>query len=324
MDNSRREFALIERFFRHRGPVRRDVRIHAGDDAAVLAPPPQSHIAVTTDTMVAGVHFDHHLSPHAIGHKLVTVNMSDLAAMGAEPAWASLALTLPEYDETWLEGFTEGLFAALDFFNCALVGGDITRGPMTLTITAQGLLPNDRALTRSGAQPGDTIFVSGTLGDAALALALQHDPTAFNANDTQRDALEKRLFYPTARVMLGTLIRNQASSAIDLSDGLGGDLTHILSASKVGARIHLDALPASAALDALVQGEARWKLQLFGGDDYELCFTVPQSRLGVFETMSKHAGVAVSPIGVIEKEPGLRFEAKKKQVEFTASSYSHF
>ncbi|WP_194757114.1 thiamine-phosphate kinase [Aliidiomarina indica] len=324
MDSTRREFALIERFFKERGVKRADVPISVGDDAAILAPPTNSHIAVTTDTMVQGVHFDEHTPISALGHKLAAVNLSDLAAMGAEPAWASLALTLPDFNEAWLDDFSRGLIDMLDYHHCSLIGGDITRGPLTLTLTVHGFVPTDRYLLRSGAQPGDRIYVSGTLGDAALALAVQQAKLSSSCSDSVRDALNDRLFRPTPRVMLGTLIRNQANSAIDLSDGLGGDLQHILSASNVGARIDLAALPRSQAFAEVVKGEQGWPYQLFGGDDYELCFTVPEGRRGAFETISRQAGVAVTAIGVIEKEAGLRYTHAGERVNFDNQSYSHF
>lgn len=324
MDSTRGEFALIERFFKERGIKRADVPISVGDDAAILAPPANSHLAVTTDTMVSGVHFDAHTPIDALGHKLAAVNLSDLAAMGAEPAWASLALTLPDFDETWLDQFSRGLIETLDYHHCSLIGGDITRGPLTLTLTVHGFVPKDRYLLRSGAQPGDRIYVSGTLGDAALALALQQDKLSVACDISVREALNERLFRPTPRVMLGTLIRNQANSAIDLSDGLAGDLKHILTASKVGARIELGLLPRSDAFAASVSLEQGWPYQLVGGDDYELCFTVPEGRRGAFETISRQAGVAVTAIGVIEREPGLRFIHAGKEIQCDHLSYSHF
>lgn len=324
MNTSRREFSLIERFFQQPGHTRHDVLIPAGDDAAVLLPPSQSRLAVTTDTMVAGVHFDDCVSAHALGYKLVAVNMSDLAAMGAEPAWASLALTLPDYDELWLSGFSEGLFAGLADFQCALVGGDITQGPLTLTITAQGFLPPQSVMTRTGAKPGDRIYVSGTLGDAALALALQQGRIHAEETPMDRQALEQRLLYPSPRVMLGLGIRDFASSAIDLSDGLGGDLEHILAASKVGARISLAALPTSAEVAKVATDKTRWQLQLFGGDDYELCFTAAPTWQKDIERISHELALPITEIGVIEQAPGLRFEYRNKAIHFSMRSYSHF
>lgn len=339
MDAQRREFAIISEFFQKRAgqstgssmsenqktPFRRqrnDVLIGIGDDAAVVTPPADSRIAITTDTMVNGVHFDEATSPHALGYKLVAVNLSDLAAMGAEPAWVSLACSLPNVDEAWLQAFSEGLFSALDYYHCELIGGDMTRGPLTLTMTAQGILPLDRCLQRSGAQPGDRIFVSGNLGDAALALAgLQSE---IELRDATIDELQKRLFYPTPRVALGQLLRNQATSAIDLSDGLAGDLQHILAASGVGARVNLDALPASLAFRANLKLQEGWHYQLNGGDDYELCFTVPENRCGVLESLVRQAGVTVSCIGTIEAQRGLRFFHKDKVIKLDDSSYSHF
>lgn len=343
MDTQRREFALIAKYFQNRSYARtaaveqgansgfvltanqrhrRDVALSIGDDAAVVVPPVDSGIAVTTDTMVAGVHFDDKTPIAAIGHKLVAVNLSDLAAMGAEPAWLSLSCALPSFDEHWLAEFSRGFFAAADYYHCALIGGDITRGPLTLTLTAQGIVPSHRYLTRSGAQPGDRIYVSGTLGDAALALAAQQGKAQLSENASQ--ALLQRLYYPTPRVGLGQLLRNQASAAIDLSDGLAGDLGHVLQASGVGARIQLELLPRSAEFAASCTAAEGWPYQLAGGDDYELCFTVPASRCDGIETLARQAGVQVTQIGVIEGNPGLRYFHAGERQELTLQSFSHF
>lgn len=332
------EFSLIAKYFQ-RSPgagndtgsavsatsqnrSRRDVAVGIGDDAAIVIPPADCGIAVTTDTMVSGVHFDEKVPAAAIGHKLVAVNLSDLAAMGAEPAWLSLSCSLPEIDEVWLAEFSRGFFAAADYYRCALIGGDVTKGPLSLTLTAQGIVPAHRYLQRSGAQPGDRIYVSGTLGDAALALAAQQGRV--DIPDNLRAELEKRLFYPTPRVGLGQLLRNQATAAIDLSDGLLGDLKHILVASKVGARIQLDALPHSKAFAGSIAGPEGWKYQIAGGDDYELCFTIPESRCGGLETLALQAGVKVTCIGIIDGHRELRFYEKNQQRVIDLHSYSHF
>lgn len=354
MDTQRSEFALIAKYFQARtaqrqtssfsatgsasaqqehnqssklslnseNKSRRDVALSIGDDAAVVIPPPECGIAVTTDTMVAGVHFDDHVPIAALGHKLVAVNLSDLAAMGAEPAWLSLSCTLPEINEKWLAEFSAGFFKTVDYYRCALIGGDITKGPLTLTLTAQGIVPKERYLTRSGAQPGDRIYVSGTLGDAALALAGQQQKVQLAAPALK--SLEQRLFYPTPRVGLGQLLRNLATASIDLSDGLAGDLGHILQASAVGARLELDHLPRSKAFAESINNADGWFYQLAGGDDYELCFTVPESRCGMLETIAVQAGVTVTQVGIIEGNKGLRYVNKNECCDLQLESFSHF
>ncbi|MCH8493385.1 MAG: thiamine-phosphate kinase [Idiomarina sp.] len=354
MDIQRSEFALIAKYFQARtsqnqtssfsatnsastqqeysssstlslnseNKSRRDVALSIGDDAAVVIPPADCGIAVTTDTMVAGVHFDDRVPVAALGHKLVAVNLSDLAAMGAEPAWLSLSCTLPEINEEWLAEFSSGFFKTVDYYRCALIGGDVTKGPLSLTLTAQGIVPKERYLTRRGAQPGDRIYVSGTLGDAALALAAQQQRVQLS--DAALASLEKRLFYPTPRVGLGQLLRNLATSAIDLSDGLAGDLSHILQASGVGAHIELDRLPRSKAFAESINSADGWVYQLAGGDDYELCFTVPASRCGMLETIAVQAGVSVTQVGIIEGNKGLRYFNKNERCDLQLESFSHF
>ena len=355
MDIQRSEFALIAKYFQARtsqnqtssfsatnsastqqeynssstlslnseNKSRRDVALSIGDDAAVVIPPADCGIAVTTDTMVAGVHFDDRVPVAALGHKLVAVNLSDLAAMGAEPAWLSLSCTLPEINEEWLAEFSSGFFKTADYYRCALIGGDVTKGPLSFTLTAQGIVPKERYLTRKGAQPGDRIYVSGTLGDAALALAAQQQRVQLS--DSAFAALEKRLFYPTPRVGLGQLLRNLATSAIDLSDGLAGDLSHILQASGVGAHIELERLPRSKAFAESIHSAADgWVYQLAGGDDYELCFTVPASRCGMLETIAVQSGVSVTQVGIIEGNKGLRYFNNNERCDLQLESFSHF
>src|SRR5690554_1877234 len=209
------EFSLIAQYFQRNTEKRRDVVCGIGDDAAVLTPSADATLAVTTDTMVEGVHFDQRVPARALGHKLVAVNLSDLAAMGAEPAWISLALTLPTVDHEWLVEFSKGLFELADYYHVSLVGGDVTRGPLTLSVTAHGFIPHGKALYRDGAKPGDRVYVSGTLGDAAAALALER---AEQGTGVDYECLRKRLHFPTPQVALGQGLRAIASSAIDLSD----------------------------------------------------------------------------------------------------------
>lgn len=316
------EFSLIAKYFKREQEKRRDVTCGIGDDAAVLLPAEDSALAVTTDTMVQGVHFDDNIPARALGHKLLAVNLSDLAAMGAEPAWLSLALTMPSVDEVWLAEFSQGLFQLADYYHASLIGGDVTRGPLTLTLTAHGQIPKGKALYRDGAKPGDRVYVSGTLGDAAAALAMQQERIT---RTLQYDALSQALLYPEPRVALGQALRVIASSAIDISDGLMSDLQHILSASEVGARIELADLPASEALQsAIPDQDTRLELQATGGEDYELCFTVPESRRGSLETVIRQLGIPIHCIGVIESERGLRTMLEGEQKRFGAAGFSHF
>lgn len=315
------EFELIAQYFSRQKHIRSDVLLGQGDDCAVVTTTPATQIAVTTDTMVAGVHFDAHMPARAIGHKLVAVNLSDLAAMGAEPAWLSLAITMPEVDTKWIEDFTAGMYELAEYYHCQLIGGDTTRGPLTLTLTAQGLLPEGQKLTRAGAKPGDWIFVSGCLGDAAAALAVQQG--RLEATDFVRHQLEERLFYPTPRVALGQAIRHAATSCVDVSDGLVADLGHILQRSNVGARLFLHQLPYSKVMLGLDEQQRR-DFALFGGDDYELCFTVPEEARGALETSLAHSGVSLTCIGQIDKQPGLRMFDHQQEVSAQGRGYQHF
>ncbi len=311
------EFDLIARHFA--GHDRRDgVRLGVGDDAALLEPPPPGELlAVTIDTLVSGVHFRPGVDPAALGHKLLAVSLSDLAAMGARPAWATLALTLPEVDEAWLAAFASGLFALAEVHDVALVGGDTTRGPLALTLQAAGYVPPDQALRRDGARAGDAVCVTGTLGDAALALA---PPDGLPDDALAR--LEARLDRPTPRVAAGLALRGIATAAIDLSDGLAADLGHVLAASGVGATLELARLPLSPALRTQTDA-GDWSCPLAGGDDYELCFTLPEARLAELEGLG--LDVAVTRVGTVETEPGLRLvDPEGRPSTLRRAGYDHF
>lgn len=296
------EFDLIATYFTHRYPTREDVDTGVGDDGAVLQVPANSELVVVTDTLVEGVHFDHYTPARAIGHKAVAVNLSDLAAMGAEPAWISLALTLPKYDDEWLTGFANGLREICDYYQCQLIGGDTTRGPLTITVTAHGFVPTGKALRRSGAKPGDWIYVSGALGDAGLALAGMQQRQKITPDYQRR--LNERLFFPAPRVALGQSLRGIASSAIDVSDGLLADLRHILTASQVGARIDVDELPLSLALTESLSEADAFRYALTSGEDFELLFTVPEAQRGVFDTVIAHAAQKPVCIGRVTNDAG--------------------
>ena len=265
------EFALIDRL-KLRARSRPDVVLGIGDDAALLDPPAGHSLVLTVDTMVEGVHFAPGASPAALGWKVLAVNLSDLAAMGATPAAALLALTLPNDDSAFVDDFATSFAALADAHRVALVGGDTTRGPLAASVTALGYVPHGQALLRSGARAGDDVWVTGTLGDAAGALAIPLGATPATA------ALRERLDRPTPRVGAGLALRGLASACIDISDGFLADLGHVLAASGVGAEIRAEALPGSPALAAACPDAAlRLGLQLSGGDDYELCFCAPAS-----------------------------------------------
>lgn len=298
------EFTLIQRYFAERPTQRPDVALGIGDDCALLRVPPGQALAVTLDTLTAGVHFFADADPEGVGHKSLAVNLSDLAAMGAEPAWATLTLALPEVDEIWLEGFCRGFFTLAERFGVQLVGGDTTRGPLTITIQAHGFVPEHLALRRDGARAGDIIGVTGVVGDAGLALAAGYGRVAIPA--VHRPYLQHRLERPEPRIRQGLELRGLASAAIDISDGLAQDLGHILDRSGAGACLNVDCLPCSAALTACLDREAAVNAALTGGDDYELLFTVPPRRLAQVRRLAAAWDCRYTEIGVIEAVPGLR------------------
>jgi thiamine-monophosphate kinase len=320
------EFALIRRYFSGLTSAQEGVSLGIGDDCALLSVPAGQELAVSTDTLIAGRHFPEGTAPFDIGWKSLAVNLSDLAAMGAEPRWFTLALTLPEADAAWLQGFAQGLKALADQARIALVGGDTTRGPLSLTITVMGLLPAGTGLKRSGAQAGDLVCVTGTLGDAALALWLDHgiSPAGVHATITEKclPSLRKRLTQPTARVSAGIALRDLATAAIDLSDGLAGDLGHILTASGVGAEIWAQRLPMSSDFKRLAPQSARLALQTQGGDDYELCVCLPPDKV---ELASAQLDVQLTVIGRATADAGLRFlDASGATIATDAHGFRHF
>jgi len=313
------EFDLIATYFAR--PVRHAV-LGGGDDCALLAPRPGQHWAVSTDTLVEGRHFLSTVAPDALGHKALAVNLSDLAACGARPVAFTLALTLPRVDERFLRGLSDGLYALAGAHGIELVGGDTTAGPLALCITVMGEVPAGQALRRSGARPGDALWVSGTLGDARLALEVFRGSVALpgDAFERVRRAMER----PEPRVALGQALRGVASAAIDLSDGLLGDLGHVLKASACGATVEVDALPRSAALAGCPIARQRQCL-LTGGDDYELLFTAPAVQDAAVRAAAARAGVAVTRIGFIEAAPGLRLrDGAGGEVQSSEAAFDHF
>jgi thiamine-monophosphate kinase len=297
------EFDLIQQYFRRDRPGRADLGI--GDDCALLTAPPGRQLAISSDMLVEGRHFFAGADPFMLGHKSLAVNLSDLAAMGARPVAFTLALALPAADTAWLDGFSRGLFALADAFECELVGGDTTKGPLTICITVFGELAPAHALRRDAAQVGDDIWISGTLGDARLALAGYCNEVTLDA-DLQLAAAQ-RMHMPSPRVALGLALAAKpvAHAALDISDGLVGDLGHILAASKVGARLDVDALPAGPVL-ARQETALRRRFTAAGGDDYELCFTAPAAQRTAVLEASRASGTDVTRVGRIEAKPGLR------------------
>ena len=299
------EFALIDRYFR-RAVSDKAVRLSIGDDGAVIAPSPGCDLVFSVDMLVEGRHFLAGVDPVTLGHKTLAVNLSDMAAMGATPRWALLAGALPDFDEVWLRGFTQGLFALADRFGVALIGGDTTRGPRNLCLTIIGELPAGTAMKRGGARPDDDVYVSGVLGDAALALSVLQGSARIA--DAEFAKARARLETPEPRVALGERLRGVATAAIDVSDGLTGDLQHILDGSGVGAAINLARIPRSPCLDTMLVGAARdagLACILGGGDDYELCFTAAAASRDAVAAIARGVDVSLSRIGSITAGAGL-------------------
>ena len=336
------EFGLIERYFKRtpgaeHAASQDNVVLGIGDDCAVLSSTPGHHWAVSTDSLVEGRHFFANVDPVHLGHKALAVNLSDLAACGATPRCFTLGLTLPHVDEAWLSGFSRGLLALADQYDCTLVGGDTTQGPLNIAITVMGEVPQGQALRRSGARVGDDVWVSGTLGDARLGLEVlqgkrQLSHMSHMGSETLQYA-QHRLECPTPRVALGVALRGVATSAIDLSDGLLGDLAHLLKssglASSLGAEIHTDWLEgASDAISPFLKNlefKDRLSLVLSGGDDYELLFTAPPSFRQTALALAKRLQTPLTRIGAMVPEEGLRvLDTEGQEVKVQQHSYEHF
>jgi thiamine-monophosphate kinase len=312
------EFALIERYF-SRGSGRRDVLLGVGDDAALLEVPAGRALVAAVDTLVEGRHFLPGAPPDSIGHQALAVNLSDLAAMGADPAWALLSLSLPDPDEAWLQSFAAGLYALAERHGVALVGGDTVRGPRVVTVTVMGFAEPGLALRRDGAQPGDVLFVSGWPGEAAAGLEALRSGAALGDDDP----LVRRYRYAEPRLALGRLLRGRASAAMDVSDGLLGDLRKLCAASAVGAQLALDRLPVSKELARRHERAACEQFVLSGGDDYELLFTVPADRAADVETDAARL-LPVHRIGVIEAAAGVRCARDGREEQCGGTGFDHF
>lgn len=322
------EFNLIQKYFAEASFVRKDVVIGIGDDAAITQIPALQNLATTTDTIVQGVHFLPNTCAQDIAHKAIAVNLSDLAAMGAEPSWISLSLSIPEIDETWLSAFSDKVSELTEYFSVQLIGGDTVRGPMSITITAQGFVPKDSVLTRDGANNGDWIFVTGTLGDAGAGLDILLKKLVVD-NVQARDYLVNRHRCPTPRVLAGTILRRLASACIDVSDGLLQDVMHIANSSATGVILHLDKLPISEELGNNVSDlNQALNYATASGDDYELLFTVSEEQRNSIQTALDSYSIPYTCIGQMTGATGkldLKLNEQPFQLELTSPlGFSHF
>jgi thiamine-monophosphate kinase len=315
------EFDIIGRFFTDSEFSRPDVLLGIGDDCALLQPPPGYALAVSTDTLVEGIHFFAGTDAEALGHKSLAVSLSDLAAMGAQPCWASLALTLPEgeADEAWLAAFSDGFLSLARQHNLQLIGGDTTSGPLSITVTIHGLVKASEALKRSTAAVGDCVFVSGRLGDAALALE------QLQRNELPAVSIRDALELPDPRVRLGMALVGIATACIDISDGLLADLGHICEASGCAAEIQRAKLPISSEMRTYIQKKSDWSKVLAGGDDYELCFTAPETRRQAISALADELGIVLTEIGLIRSGDSIHcFDESGKELKLTHTGYQHF
>ncbi|EIG8311571.1 thiamine-phosphate kinase [Salmonella enterica] len=318
------EFSLIARYFDRVRSTRLDVETGIGDDCALLNIPEKQTLAISTDTLVAGNHFLPDIDPADLAYKALAVNLSDLAAMGADPAWLTLAITLPKVDEPWLEAFSDSLFELLNYYDMQLIGGDTTRGPLSMTLGIHGYIPAGRALKRAGAKPGDWIYITGTPGDSAAGLAVLQNRLLVS-EETDAHYFIKRHLRPTPRILHGQALRDIASAAIDISDGLISDLGHIVKASGCGAKVDVDALPKSAAMMRHVDAGQALRWTLSGGEDYELCFTVPELNRGALDVAIGQLGVPFTCIGQMSADvEGLSFVRDGMPVTFDWKGYDHF
>lgn len=315
------EFAIIQKYF-FNAPQSADVSAGIGDDCAVVQLPEGCHLAMSIDTMVDGVHFPVDTTPDRIGARAMSGALSDLAAMGATPLWFTLALTLPKADSDWLESFTEGLLAIANRHECCLIGGDTTRGPLSITIQVHGSVKPGKALQRSGAQPDDIIYVTGNLGDGAAALAVLNKEMTVSPGVFSY--LLKRFFAPTPKISEGKMLVDVATSAIDISDGLYADLTKVCNSSGVGAIVDVTRLPISEHWRDYTSEDQRLAWALGGGDDYQLCFTVPRKHVGLLDEWIKTGTIVATPIGKITNSQEVVLAKKGKTYNLINKGYDHF
>ena len=306
------EFSLIQQYFSSPDIINPVNRLGIGDDCALMSVPSGYELAVTTDTMVEGIHFFAGTDPALLGHKLLAVNLSDLAAMGAEPVSVSLALTLPAIDNDWLKAFSQGFLDLARRYSVDLIGGDTTSGPLTLTVQAFGMVPEGKALLRSGAKAGDCIFVTGDLGGAGLGLKINQ---GFCCSAPEKPL--KQFDQPVPKVAEGLAIRDYATACIDLSDGLASDLRHVIEKSSVGAILDWSQLPLSRQVKEYIRLTGDWAMPLSAGEDYELCFTVSPENVGLID-------IECTQVGVIEARLGIRLSRLGVTEEFEVKGFEHF
>jgi thiamine-monophosphate kinase len=325
------EWELIERYFRELGAPREDVVLGIGDDAALLRVPAECELAMTTDALIEGVHFLAGAPAQSLGHRALAVNLSDIAAMGASPSWALLSLNLPSIDEAWLREFALGFGALAQQHGVCLVGGNLSRGALSITVQLGGLVPAGRALRRNGARAGDGLYVSGTPGDAAQGCELVGQTLLDRAQvdqgrapeDTRTRYLVHRFEYPTPRVALGEALRGVASACIDISDGLYADAARLLEASGCGAEVSIESLPLSEAMQHTLADQA-WRAVLRGGEDYELCFTVPPERAAFLGALGARVGVPLTRIGVLTASHGIAVKSGENTIAESFCGFEHF
>ena len=317
------EFELINQYFKSTAVQRDDVLLGIGDDCAILSPPPGTHLAVSTDTLISGVHFPVDTSAYHIGYKSLAVNLSDLAAMGAEPAWASLAIALPELDEYWVSQFMMGFNELAEKYNVALIGGDTTKGPLSITVNVTGFVDEHASLKRSNANEHDLIYVTGNIGDARMGLDILFNSEDNQISDHQLYFIDK-LNKPDPKVEIGKILKNFTVSAIDISDGLLADLGHICKASGQGAIINVDKIPLSKHYREYSNNKPNWQMVLNAGDDYELCFTCSFVEKDVLLNRLEEAGVSVYQIGTITNSSEIICYLDGQKLHLSNSSYNHF
>lgn len=317
------EFDLIRRYFSAHSLSRSDVELGIGDDCAIVMPPPNTRIAISTDSLVAGTHFLATADPAWVAHKALVANLSDLAAMGAKPAWVSLALTLPDNNSTWLRQFSDAFFQLADHYQLQLIGGDTTQGPLSISLTVQGFLPLEQALCRHQAQVGDDIYVTGCLGDSRAGLELILTPPEQTSETTHW--LEKRHYFTTPRVEIGQALLGYAHAAIDISDGLVADLGHILTRSQVGAELDVTLLPISSQLQQWLGDETLARqYALTSGEEYELCFTLPAHQKALIPELAKRFNTQITAIGKITAGAKLHLHQKQQPLHWSVTCYQHF
>ena len=317
------EFELIGRYFARAGAERADVELGVGDDAALLRVPEGADLVAAVDTLVEGRHFPAGTDARSIGHRALAVNLSDIAAMGAAPAWATLALTLPRADAEWLDGFARGFGELASAHGVSLVGGDTTAGPLTISVQILGHVPRGSALRRGGGKAGDLLAVTGTLGDAGAGLALATGALETKDSDAARE-LERRFEYPTPRVDFGIAARGIASAAMDLSDGLVGDLPKLAAACGLGAAVDVDRLPISHALRAAADPEQSRSWALGAGDDYELLIAVPPERFGALEARAAQLNLRLTPIGELRRGNAITWTSRGAEFTPSVGGFDHF